>query len=242
MRLLLLVLLSLPAAAFAQVTLSRQVITPLALNGEGSVSLTSTAGQVETATFIGDTLTLTQGFQQPDFEDLTIGITLEWPPCDNGEGATLTIADIGGCGNNNAQIFWDGVLIDGNVIANITPGFYPLEIQSGVGCNLSFDFPIAAPNDLPACDLVFYNTLTPNGDGDNDVWWIDNIAALGGTDTQVQIFNRWGNPVWEGKGYDNENVVFDGTHTNGNALPDGTYYYVVDVDELQFTGYIELVR
>ena len=242
MRLLLLVLLSLPATAHAQVTLSRQVITPLAVNGEGSVSLTSTTGQVETATFIADTLTLTQGFQQPDFDDLTIDITLEWPPCDNGEGATLTIADIGGCGNNTAQIYWDGVLIEGNVIADIIPGFYPLEIQSGAGCSLSFEFPIVAPDDLPACHLVFYNTLTPNGDGDNDVWWIDNIAALGEADTQVQIFNRWGNPGWTGTSYDNENVVFNGTHTNGNALPDGTYYYVVDVGELQFNGYIELVR
>ena len=133
-------------------------------------------------------------------------------------------------------------VIEGNVIADIIPGFYPLEIQSGAGCSLSFEFPIVAPDDLPACDLVFYNTLTPNGDGDNDVWWIDNIAALGEADTQVQIFNRWGNPVWTGTSYDNENVVFNGTHTNGNALPDGTYYYVVDVGELQFNGYIELVR
>ena len=242
MKTLMLFLVALPMVTLAQVTLSRQVIAPLALDGQGSIGLTSTIGQVETSTFFGDTVTLTQGFQQPDFEDLNIDISVDWPPCDNGEGATLTIDTIAGCGNNSAQIFWDGVLIQGNVIEDITPGLYPLEIQSGLGCNLSFDVPIVTPEDLPACDLVFYNTLTPNGDGDNDVWWIDNIEALGGATAQVQVFNRWGNPVWNGVGYDNENVVFDGTHTNGTALPDGTYYYMVDVDDLQFTGYIELVR
>jgi hypothetical protein len=33
--------------------------------------------------------------------------------------------------------------------------------------------------------------------------------------------------VWKGENYDNDAVYFDGTHSNGEPLPDGTYYFVL---------------
>jgi gliding motility-associated-like protein len=48
----------------------------------------------------------------------------------------------------------------------------------------------------------------------------------------VEIYNRWGNIAFKAKGYRND---FDGT-SNGrtvlgqsNDLPEGTYYYVIDL-------------
>jgi gliding motility-associated-like protein len=64
------------------------------------------------------------------------------------------------------------------------------------------------------------NVITPNGDGANDFWWIDNILTY--PDNHVMIFNRYGNKVYESKGYSNG--------WDGSGLPNGTYYYVVTFD------------
>jgi gliding motility-associated-like protein len=71
--------------------------------------------------------------------------------------------------------------------------------------------------------LSIANTFTPNGDGINDYWAINNIenypAAL------VQVFNRYGQKVYESKGY---SKPFDGTY-NGQKLSSGVYYYIINL-------------
>jgi gliding motility-associated-like protein len=79
---------------------------------------------------------------------------------------------------------------------------------------------------------VFPNMITPNGDGQNDVWVLNNIGAIY-PDVVVRIFNRWGNQVFESEGY-TEN--WDGTH-NGESLPMGTYYYVIELNDAASTIY-----
>ena len=85
--------------------------------------------------------------------------------------------------------------------------------------------------------LIFYSGITPNGDGVNDVWIIDNIEKY--PENTVQIFNRWGNRVYYKEGYDN---TFDGTWEN-TRLPDGTYFYVFDDGkDKQYSGYVQIAR
>ncbi len=68
--------------------------------------------------------------------------------------------------------------------------------------------------------------FSPNGDGVNDVFTIDRIGDF--PNAVVQIFNRWGNLIYESPtGY---TTPWDGTY-NGNALPVGTYYYVIDLKD-----------
>ena len=80
-------------------------------------------------------------------------------------------------------------------------------------------------------DVVVYNNLTPNGDGINDEFIIVGIEEH--PDNVVEIFNRWGAPVSEIKGYNNKEKVFRGfanvglTLNNSEVLPSGTYYYVL---------------
>ncbi|MBB5646373.1 gliding motility-associated C-terminal domain-containing protein [Pedobacter cryoconitis] len=75
--------------------------------------------------------------------------------------------------------------------------------------------------------LVIPNTITPNGDGINDIW---TIAAL---DTYpaatVYVFNRYGGKVYSGKG---DGKGWDGKY-NGEYLPVGVYYYVIDLHDGQ---------
>jgi gliding motility-associated-like protein len=91
----------------------------------------------------------------------------------------------------------------------------------------------------PQTQLKFYNGLSPNGDGNNDVWWIDGIENY--ADNEVYIFNRWGDKIIELRNYDNVNVVWDGRNNHGKKLPDGTYYYLVKIkNDKSYTGWIQI--
>ncbi|TBN18487.1 gliding motility-associated C-terminal domain-containing protein, partial [Hyunsoonleella pacifica] len=78
------------------------------------------------------------------------------------------------------------------------------------------------------CLLVF-NEFSPNGDGVNDTLIINCISNF--PNNKLEVYNRWGNVVYEKQGYNND---WDGT-SNGRAtinanekLPPGTYYYILD--------------
>lgn len=68
---------------------------------------------------------------------------------------------------------------------------------------------------------IVSNYITPNGDGINDAWYIQDIQNY--SDNEVFIYNIYGNQVYNKKGYTND---WKGTY-NGSELPDGTYYYVL---------------
>ena len=91
---------------------------------------------------------------------------------------------------------------------------------------------------LDSC-IVVHNVITPNGDGLNDTWIIDCIENF--PDNSVQIFNRWGDVVNSFDRYDNTTYVWKGTNKNGKLLPDGTYYYVLQIKNLKTrTGWVLL--
>ena len=82
-----------------------------------------------------------------------------------------------------------------------------------------------------ADDLEIFNLVTPNGDGDNDVFVIRNIELY--PDNTVEIYNRWGLLVYETEGYGQNGEYFRGisegrvTISQSSELPVGTYFYVV---------------
>ena len=79
-------------------------------------------------------------------------------------------------------------------------------------------------------DLYAYNGLSPNGDGKNDVWKIKGLEKY--PDNTVLIFNRWGDKLREFSGYNNTTKSWDGKNESGKPLPDGTYYYILDVKDV----------
>jgi gliding motility-associated-like protein len=81
--------------------------------------------------------------------------------------------------------------------------------------------------------------FSPNGDGINDTWNIINIERY--PNTAVYIFTRTGKKVFEMKRYNNS---WRGT-TNGDSLPEASYYYMVDIDgneTIDFQGWLYLTR
>ena len=93
-------------------------------------------------------------------------------------------------------------------------------------------------------DVVIYNLVTPDGDGKNDYFIIDNINKY--PNNRVEIYNRWGVKVFETTGYDphgdGSSNVFTGysegkvTVDKKKKLPSGTYYYIVTYEYKDANG------
>jgi gliding motility-associated-like protein len=71
---------------------------------------------------------------------------------------------------------------------------------------------------IPDLSFEFPNVITPNSDGTNDVFEIQNLPE----NTKVLILNRWGNIVFSSDNYQNN---WDGKDNSGRALVDGVYTY-----------------
>ena len=69
-------------------------------------------------------------------------------------------------------------------------------------------------------DIVVPTGFSPNGDGINDTWIIQNLNQF--TNTRVSVFNRWGTRLFTTQDV-NE-------HWDGLELPVGTYYYIIEFD------------
>lgn len=94
-------------------------------------------------------------------------------------------------------------------------------------------------------DIAVFNALSPNGDGKNDVFYIQYISDLPETElNKVTILNRWGTVVFETANYNNTSNVFNGLSNSGAELPSGTYYYRIDFPsgKAPRTGYLSLRR
>ena len=99
--------------------------------------------------------------------------------------------------------------------------------------------------DVDVVCLTVYNEFSPNNDGENDYFIIDCIENY--PSNRIEIFNRYGNVVYQTSSYDNTwtgiaNV--SGVVGKGENLPNGTYYYILKIEELNYskTGWLYLAR
>ncbi len=121
---------------------------------------------------------------------------------------------------------------------NLQPGDYRICVQAnypgGSGPYQAWSnclpFTIFQPPPIPAdtpVAIVIPNVITPNGDGNNDRFEIKNVETWL-TTRSVQIFNRWGSPVFETNSYDNA-MAWEGKDQSGKQLADGVYFYMIEV-------------
>ena len=101
-----------------------------------------------------------------------------------------------------------------------------------------------------SCDSLFNNTVintnafSPNGDGINDVVTFDIPNLLQNNDNKVYFINRWGDVIREYDNYNNVDVAWDGKNKNGIDLPEGTYFYIIEIPSQDYkaSGWIQLIR
>ena len=74
--------------------------------------------------------------------------------------------------------------------------------------------------------LIFADFFSPNGDGHNDFFHVENLEEY--PINKMFIFNRWGETVYVSEPYNND---WDGRGQGnflGNFVPEGTYFYMVE--------------
>lgn len=93
------------------------------------------------------------------------------------------------------------------------------------------------------CPPTVYNYVSANGDSYNDTLQIDGLRDVF-LNFELSIYNRWGTLVWSGN---NTTADFDGLANKGilvgnQLLPDGTYYYVLNLRDKDYpeplTGFL----
>jgi gliding motility-associated-like protein len=93
----------------------------------------------------------------------------------------------------------------------------------------------------PAPIIHVPNVFSPNGDGSNDVFFIDNMYL---STLNVKIFNRWGNLMYE---ITDPAGTWDGNTPDGKEASDGVYFFTyvavgINQTELSGHGNVTLVR
>ncbi|WP_300021928.1 gliding motility-associated C-terminal domain-containing protein [uncultured Maribacter sp.] len=135
---------------------------------------------------------------------------------------------------------------DGQEIIDGTDPLNPCDSLNGVptlaaGCD---------PELVETGISVINEIITPDGDGTNDEFLIDNIESY--PNNTVQVYNRWGVLVYEMSGYNNVTNTFKGvsngrvTISTDSKLPVGVYFYVIKYnnngDNLDKAGYLYINR
>jgi gliding motility-associated-like protein len=164
-------------------------------------------------------------------------------PVDAGPDATLTLGQsVTLAGTGTGTPLWTPALFLSNpaiftpVAKPETTTTYTLFVTDSKGCVNSDTVRITILKVV--FDGKISNLFTPNGDGINDTWYLEDIQKF--PDCEVIVYNIYGNVVFTKKGYMND---WKGTY-NGVELPDGTYYYVLKFDssDVVLKGALDILR
>jgi gliding motility-associated-like protein len=116
-----------------------------------------------------------------------------------------------------------GTLQAENTFRNLKKGKYVVNVEDDKGCRATADYAIESD-----CSLFIPNAFSPNGDGQNDYLSIFGNAADVEKIITFQVFNRWGNLV-----YNDPNIRLNDPTSGWNGkcqdreLPNDVFIYVI---------------
>lgn len=146
-----------------------------------------------------------------------------------GESTLIVLDQIPG-----TNYYWEPNGYTGSSISISEEGVYKVTVSNM--CSSNSDSLILKTEN---CNCIFTipNVFTPNKDDINDRFSI--IKSEYCTLAKMQIYNRWGQLM-----HDDKNKVYswDGTVLTGDDAPEGTYFYLITVDNISYSGHFLLVR
>ena len=150
---------------------------------------------------------------------------------------TFSIAHNGDNGIFNLDAY--GELLLGDYLDFETQNTYSLEIEVSDGLNIGKGILTIKVADYDENTFVANNTFTPNNDGINDFWEVEDAHLY--YKCKFLIFNSIGEIIYQSIGYNND---WDGTY-KGKQVPVGTYYYITkcpDCADCNSNGSISIIR
>jgi gliding motility-associated-like protein len=141
--------------------------------------------------------------------------------------------------------FW---LLQGDSINSINPsinnsqpsgtydGVYGLVLSDS--CVYYFPFQYFLESPLSSNSLELPNVITPNGDGQNDRFVINESFDLCAT-YRIEFLNRWGQLIYI---MTNNEEAFEGLDFQGKMLPEGTYFYRFSSEIQKSQGFFSILR
>jgi gliding motility-associated-like protein len=167
-----------------------------------------------------------------------------------GQDKTICVGDSTFIGTNeealNCQWFTNNIQIAQSAGIWVKPtNNQQYIIKQDVCGNISYDTVQVSIKDIncnPIINSEIPNTFTPNGDGVNDVWYVD---LKNNTNVSYTIYNRWGTIVKQNELNTQTFVQWDGRTTSGERVSVGVYYFVLEYldkngDKIKTPGYINL--
>ncbi len=177
-------------------------------------------------------------------DDLEVSVGEDFKTCPN-EPQTITATT----SEEGVTYQW---FLNGSPISGETDSTLDISVESGtIGTQTySVEISLGGCTGTDSVDVSLYEVgncvisegISPNGDGYNDSLDLTFLNDRTGI-KKLQLFNRLGTLVFEQNNYINE---WFGQTTDGNDLPTGTYFYVIDlagndaVYGSQATGWIYL--
>jgi gliding motility-associated-like protein len=216
------------------------------------MTITDNVGEPFTETIgLGGSIMVTQGFLQPDIVSKlgpSASIIKNDVTCSDKKDGNISIAITNTTSNFSVNYIWSPSTVcpTGNCssLDSLNAGTYSVLIIITNTTTSTSQTLTPAPitiNDLNGpCKVKIYTGVTPNGDGENDVWTIDNIDEFPAN--HVVIFNRWGLKVFETNGYNNTTKAWPLKGESSNLVA-STYFYVLNLGNgTVLKGWIELIK
>jgi len=181
----------------------------------------------------------TQGFLQPNYDIGTAfndSIYVNNESCQGAHDGSIVVAKVY---NNKGAVHYSlSPTSDSTANSyNLMPGTYTLTIRDSINHPLLKVITINASTEI--CAVTVHNAFSPNGDGLNETFIIDNIEAY--PSNHVYIYNRYGQLLWNEPGYNNTTTVWDGKTQDGKTLYAGTYFYIIEINTKKpMKGWVEI--
>ncbi|MEL6989253.1 MAG: gliding motility-associated C-terminal domain-containing protein, partial [Bacteroidota bacterium] len=206
-------------------------------SGENTQAITNLCAGTYTVTIMdgnGNVTTFSEVITEPQSPLTAIINTTELSSADAMDGIATAVVS-GGTAPYTYE--WNVSSENDSIITNLGRGLVMVLVTDANGCEFLVQGNIEGGADC----YIGREVITPNGDGANDELV---IACVANDPNTLQIFDRWGQIVFEQDNYSN---TWMATDNSGAIVPDGSYFWVLTVTQTDgrqriHKGHVTVIR